>query len=72
MSVYKARFGISLASLDKLLADYQGINGPVNFLIAAGLCQDTSEIIGKQNEIMFFIGFAAGVGNHSLQHVSKV
>jgi hypothetical protein len=72
MSVYKARFGISLVHLDKLLSDYQAINGSVNFLTAAGLCQDTSEIIGKQNEIMFFIGFAAGLGNHSLQHVNKV
>ena len=72
MSVYKARFGIGLVHLEKLLSDYQAVNGPVNFLTAAGLCQDTSEIIGKQNEIMFFIGFAAGLGNHSLQHVSKV
>ena len=72
MSVYKARFGISLVNLEKLVTDYKNVNGPVTFLTAAGLCQDASEVIGKQNEIMFFIGFVASVGNSSLEHVNKV
>jgi hypothetical protein len=71
MSVYKARFGISLERLEKLVTDYKNVNGPITFLTAAGLC-NTSEIIGKQNEIMFFIGFVASVGNSSLEHVNKV
>ena len=72
MSVYKARFTFSEADLDKLVDNYQALNGPITFLTSAGICKDTSEIVGKQQEIMFFIGFVVGMGNSSLEHVSKV
>ena len=33
---------------------------------------DLNEIIGKDHEIMFFIGYVAGIGESGLEHVSKV
>jgi hypothetical protein len=70
--ILKARFSISLGHLDALVDQYTKLNGPIKFLTGAGICKDTSEIVAPQNEIMFFIGFVAGLGVHTLECVTKV
>lgn len=70
--ILKARFTVGLDNLDALVNQYTKLNGAVKFLTCKGLCSNTSEIVGEQNEIMFFIGFVAGLGIHSLENVSKV
>jgi len=70
--ILKARFSFGLDNLNAIVDQYTKLNGAVKFLTCAGICKDTSEIVGEQNEIMFFIGFVAGLGVHTLEDVSKV
>jgi hypothetical protein len=69
--IIKARFSQDLATLTKWLAEYQKRNGLVTFFTNA-VYTNQSEIIGKDHEVMFFIGFVAGMGESGLEHVSKV
>ena len=59
--IIKARFTQDLATLTKWLAEYQKRNGHVQFFTNT-VYTNQSEIIGKDHEIMFFIGFVAGMG----------
>jgi hypothetical protein len=70
--ILKARFTMGLDVLDSSVTHYITLNGTVKFLTCKGICSNTSEIVGEQNEIMFFIGFMAGLGIHNLENVSKV
>ena len=70
--ILKARFNNSLDNLNSLVDQYVKLNGSVKFLTCKGILDSQSEIVGEQNEIMFFIGFVAGIGVHSLECVTKV
>jgi len=70
--ILKARFGFGLDNLNALVSKYMELNGSVKFLTCKGICSNTSEIVGEQNEIMFLIGFIAGLGIHNLENVQKV
>ena len=69
--IIKARFTQDLATLTKWLDAYQAQNGAVQFFTNT-VFTNQSEIIGKDHEIMFFIGYVAGIGESGLEHVSKV
>jgi hypothetical protein len=69
--IIKARFSQDLATLAKWLAAYQAQNGDIQVFINT-VYTNQSEIIGKDHEIMFFIGYVAGIGESGLEHVSKV
>ena len=69
--IIKARFTQDLTTMAKWLAAYQAQNGAVQFFTNT-VFTDQSEIIGKDHEIMFFIGYVAGIGESGLEHVSKV
>jgi len=66
----KARFTMTVDNLDLIVNQYQSLNGKVKFLTQPAF-NSNSEIVGEQNEIMFFIGFVAGLGVHDLEHVNK-
>ena len=70
--ILKARFTLGLDNLNALVNQYTKLNGSVKFLTAKAICSDQAEIVGEQNEIMFFIGFVAGLGVHSLERVAAV
>jgi len=70
--ILKARFNNGLDNLNALIEQYIKLNGTVKFLTCKGICNNTSEVVGEQNEIMFLIGFIAGVGVHTLENVTKV
>jgi hypothetical protein len=77
MGVYmilKAKFNSSIDNVKKAIASYQQINGTVNFFMKPdAVFSDTKTVvIGEQNEIMFLIGYIAGLGVHTLEDVSKV
>ena len=69
--IIKARFTQDISTLNKWLAAYQATNGAVQFFTSA-VFTNNSEIIGKDHEIMFFIGYVAGIGESGLESVSKV
>jgi len=69
--ILKARFTQDLATLTKWLDAYQQTNGAVQFFTNT-VYTNQSEIIGKDHEIMFFIGYVAGIGESGLEYVSKV
>jgi hypothetical protein len=68
--ILKARFTANIDTLNQWLTKYQTINGPVHFFTESAFGSN-SVIIGKNNEIMFFIGFVAGLGENCLEIVSK-
>jgi len=70
--ILKARFNNGLDNLDALIQQYVKLNVDVKFLTCKGICSGTSEVVGEQNEIMFLIGFIAGLGVHTLERVEKV
>jgi len=70
--ILKARFTVGLDNLNSIVDQYNKLNGQAQFLTCKGICANTSEIVGTQNEIMFFIGFVAGLGVHTLESVTKV
>lgn len=70
--ILKACFTLGLDNLNAIVDRYTNINDSVKFLTCKGICSNTSEIVGEQNEIMFFIGFVAGLGVHTLESVTKV
>jgi hypothetical protein len=69
--ILKARFTQDITTLNKWLAAYQATNGHVQFFTSA-VFTSNSEIIGKDQEVMFFIGYVAGLGEAGLESVSKV
>jgi hypothetical protein len=69
--IIKARFTQDISTLNKWLTAYQATNGAVQFFTSA-VFTNNSEIIGKDHEIMFFIGYVAGIGESGLESVSKV
>jgi len=68
--ILKARFTANIDTLNQWLAQYQAINGSVQFFTESAFSVN-SVIIGRDNEIMFFIGFVAGIGEHCLETVTK-
>lgn len=70
--ILKARFTLGLDNLNALVNQYTKLNGMVKFLTSKAICSDQAAIVGEQNEIMFFIGFVAGLGVHSLETVTAV
>ena len=66
----KARFTMNVEKLNAIVDQYNQTNGVVKFLTQT-VFTSNSEIVGEQNEIMFFIGFVAGLGVHDLENVSK-
>jgi len=70
--ILKARFNNGLDNLDALIDQYVKLNGSVKFLTCKGICSNTAEVVGEQTEIMFLIGFIAGLGVHTLERVEKV
>jgi hypothetical protein len=69
--IIKARFTQDISTLNKWLTAYQATNGAVQFFTSA-VFTNNSEIIGKDHEVMFFIGYVAGIGESGLESVSKV
>jgi hypothetical protein len=69
--IIKARFTQDISTLNKWLNAYQATNGHVQFFTSA-VFTNNSEIIGKDQEVMFFIGYVAGLGESGLESVSKV
>ena len=66
----KARFTMNVEKLNAIVDQYNQTNGVVKFLTQP-VFTSNSEVVGEQNEIMFFIGFVAGLGVHDLEHVAK-
>jgi len=68
--IYKARVSTTVDNLNTLVKEC-GLES--RFLTAAGICKESSEIVGKQQDIMLFIGFLANHEHfYGLEHVSKV
>jgi len=70
--ILKARFNNGLDNLNALIDQYTKLNGQVKFLTCKGILSNTAEVVGEQNEIMFLIGFIAGLGVHTLERVESV
>jgi hypothetical protein len=70
MSIYKARISTSIDNLN-ILTKECGLDS--RFLTSPAICKDTSEVVGKQQDVMLFIGFLANHEHfYGLEHVSKV
>lgn len=77
MGVYmilKAKFNNSIDGIKTAIASYHKVNGISTFFVKPDVVfSDTKTVvIGEQNEIMFLIGYIAGLGVHTLEDVSKV
>jgi hypothetical protein len=72
--ILKAKFTNSVDGMKTAIAGYHQINGNVNFFVKpdAVFPESKTVVIGEQNEIMFLIGYIAGIGVHTLEDVSKV
>jgi hypothetical protein len=72
--ILKAKFTNSIENMKAAIARYHHMNGNVNFFVKpdAVFPESKTVVIGEQNEIMFLIGYIAGIGIHTLEDVSKV
>ena len=72
--ILKAKFSNSIDGVKTAIASYNQTNGNVNFFVKpdAVFPESKTVVIGEQNEIMFLIGYIAGLGVHTLEDVSKV
>ena len=68
--IIKARFTQDISTLNKWLTAYHATTGAVQFFTSA-VFTNNSEIMDKDQEIMFFIGYVAGIGESGLESVSK-
>jgi hypothetical protein len=70
--IVKARFNTGIDALKIMIANYIALNGNVNFLVQPYIDKSKTEVIGEHNELMFLIGYVAGIGEHSLEYFTSI
>lgn len=69
--ILEAKFNNSVDGIKTAISSYCQLNGNYDFFVKPDKAfPDTRAlVIGEQNEIMFLIGYIAGLGVHTLEEV---
>ena len=71
--ILKARFNSTRSSIESVVQDYiKTNNNQAQLIVTDAIVFGKTVVIGSDNEVMFLIGFIAGLGIHTLENVQEV